>query len=69
MTARGFARFYQLVLHDQTLQAQLRECREPRHFISEVVRLGAEQGYHFSAEEVSMAMNAYRRAWVERWIR
>jgi hypothetical protein len=33
-----------------------------------VLRLGAERGFRFAAADVEHAMQAARRAWLERWL-
>lgn len=63
-----FEQFRQLVLREPSLQQQLREPSSLPAFFDLTVQLGAERGYHFSAEDVQAALNASRRAWLERWI-
>jgi hypothetical protein len=63
-----FQRFRQLVLDDPTLQAPLRQTADQEEFVAEVLRLGRERGFGFSRQDVSDAVNAARRAWIERWI-
>jgi hypothetical protein len=69
MTQTTFDAFYQWVLEDPALQVKLRELTEREAFIQGVVALGQAHGYCFSAEAVTMTMQANRRAWLERWIR
>ena len=64
----GFQRFRQLVLDDPTLQAPLRQSADREAFIAQVLELGRERGYEFSHHDVSEAINAARRTWLERWI-
>jgi hypothetical protein len=68
MAQTPFRQFYCLVLEDMQLQAVLRDITEQATFISRVVALGEEHGYHFTGEDVLMAMQAKRRAWIERRI-
>ncbi len=68
MISTSFEAFRQQVLQDTTLQARLRDIADRRLFITMVVALGLECGYQFTAEDVTQAMHANRRAWQERWI-
>lgn len=68
MSTSSFEQFRQLVLDDPALQQQLRAEYGLHAFLELVVRLGAEHGYEFSAEEVHAALQASRRTWLERWI-
>ncbi len=61
-----FERFRSAVLQDMKLQRQLRDLQDRELFIQQVVRLGQEHGYAFGAAEVASAMQAGRRAWIER---
>lgn len=61
-------RFRKYVLTDRQLQEKLREMTDMKEFISLVVRSGNESGFEFTDEEVKEAMNAGRRAWIERGI-
>ncbi len=67
MPEADFESFRRLVLQDLQLQAQLRDESDQQEFIALAVRLGAERGCHFTAEEVTGALLAARRAWIERW--
>lgn len=60
--------FKQVVLGDPLLAAALREETDRERFAALAVRLGAERGYEFTAEEVRKAMREARRAWLERWM-
>ncbi len=60
--------FCQLVLEEPELHQQLRQALVAEEFIELAVRLGRERGYSFSSEEVRKALDARRRAWLERWI-
>ena len=68
MPQANWENFHQLVLARPELQQRLRPIADWGAFLEAVVRLGAEQGYHFSAQDVQAAANARRRAWLERWI-
>lgn len=69
MTQSAFDAFYQQVLWDARLQAQLMPILERDAFVAQVVALGAAHGYRFDAATVVMALQRQRRAWIERWIR
>lgn len=69
MLSTSFEAFRQLVLQDLAIQAKLRNVADREFFITQVVALGQEHGYPFTAEDVVQAMQVNRRAWLERWIR
>ncbi|MGC2236230.1 MAG: Nif11-like leader peptide family natural product precursor [Pyrinomonadaceae bacterium] len=68
MSQENFEQFRNVVLEDLSLQKQLRAFTKRDIFIARVVKLGAERGFQFTAEDVEEAMNANRRDWIERWI-
>jgi len=68
MSQESFEQFRNVVLEDLSLQERLRVFTERDEFIASVVESGAERGFQFTAEDVSEAMNANRRGWIERWI-
>lgn len=63
-----FARFRLAVLRDTNLQSRLRCTSDAKLFVTIVTELAAEQGYRFAPSDVTDAMNASRRTWIERWI-
>jgi len=65
MSLESFEQFRQLVLQDQSLQAQLRATPDLRSFFDLVARQGAARGYQFTVEDVEAAMRASRRAWLQ----
>jgi hypothetical protein len=67
MSQEAFERFRQTVLQDLVLHERLRATTDHRSFLDLVVRVGGERGYHFTPEDVEVAMRASRRAWIERW--
>ncbi len=69
MVQAAFDRFYALVLQDARLQEELRETTDRAAFVDQVVAAGAAHGHRFSAEDVTVAMQAQRRAWNARWLR
>lgn len=68
MLENSFEKFRELVLRDATLQEMLQQPTRDDVFIEAVIRLGAERGFGFTADDVRDAMRANRRAWLERWI-
>lgn len=68
MSTASFEQFRQLVLNDPALQQQLRSTPNMQAFLDLTVQLGVEHGYDFSIDEVQAALQASRRAWLERWI-
>jgi hypothetical protein len=60
----GFAAFRENVFADRDLQDRLRQVTHRQEFISLVVRLGEENGFHFTAAEVSHAMQLSHIAWL-----
>ena len=68
MSQESFDSFRNLVLQDPALQRELRDITDYRLFTELVVKLGNECGFNFTTLEVESAINASRRAWLERWI-
>ncbi len=66
MLQEDFERFRDQVLQDSALQEQLRAIEDRDAFMRRVVELGQENGYAFGVEQVAAAMQATRRAWIER---
>jgi mannose-6-phosphate isomerase-like protein (cupin superfamily) len=64
----AFERFRSLVLADPALQQGLDEETDPERFVARAVGLGRARGLRFGATEVRRALDAGRRAWIERWI-
>ena len=56
------------MLRTPALQVQLDGEHDVRDFPALVVRLGAEHGCTFTEAEVSQALAAARRSWMERWL-
>ena len=63
-----FERFRQIVLRDPSLQAELMQATDLTDFTSLAIRLGKQHRTRFTAGDVDAAMQAARRAWIERWI-
>ena len=63
-----FERFRQQVLVDRALQEALRQVVDPEGFAALAVELGRARGCAFDLDAVRAALNAGRRAWVERGI-
>jgi hypothetical protein len=68
MSAASFEHFRQLVLADPDLLEQLRAAPNLPAFLALTVQLGVERGYDVTIEDVQAALNASRRAWLERWV-
>lgn len=68
MSQEQFEQFRNVVLEDLSLQKQLRAFTKRDMFVAHVVKLGAERGFQFTAEDVEEAMNTNQRDWIERWI-
>jgi len=68
MAQEDLDRFRELVLEDSELQEQLREPNDVDKFRALVLQLGQERGFDFSEGDVTAAMQASKRAWMERWI-
>jgi hypothetical protein len=64
--APAFVAFHRLVVADPALFAQLAAETENDAFFAAAVRLGRERGFDFTADDVKAALQAARRAWIER---
>jgi len=60
--------FRRLVLNDTALQGQLAGLTDRAAFITRTVDLGRQYGFQFEPSDVDGAIQAARRAWMERWI-
>ncbi|MCX6982623.1 MAG: Nif11-like leader peptide family natural product precursor [Verrucomicrobia bacterium] len=67
-TPHGFAEFRQMVLADPALQGQLAGLAGHAAFVTRTVELGRDRGFAFHPADVEAALQAARRAWIERWI-
>jgi len=67
-SAVNFERFRELVAQRTDLQTELRETTDRQLFLSEVARLGRQNGCSFAVEDVDRALQQARRSWFERWI-
>jgi hypothetical protein len=68
MSQKDFEQFRQLVLEDISLQKRLRNITRRHTFAARAVKLGAERGFQFTAQDVYEALGEWRRLWIERWI-
>lgn len=68
MSQEQFEEFRKVVLEDVSLQKQLRNLTRRDRFIARVIKLGAERGFEFTADEIFEEMDASRRSWIERWL-
>ncbi|OWQ33156.1 aspartyl/asparaginyl beta-hydroxylase domain-containing protein [Pseudomonas sp. DrBHI1] len=64
---QAFERFRQQVAESAALAARLQALEDPRAFVAEAVRLGAEHGQFFSDAEVLAAMRRGKQAWSDQW--
>jgi len=62
----AFSEFHRLVTNDAALFAQLINQGSPDEFARRAVELGSARGYRFTAKDVREALQAARRAWIER---
>jgi hypothetical protein len=68
VSLENFSSFRRLVLRSPDLQQQLRAETDMFEFPALVVTIGAANGFEFDEHTVQQAINAGRRAWIERWI-
>jgi hypothetical protein len=68
MSDEGFDALRAHVGADVELARRLRRI-DPEHFVSEVLRVGAECGLDVAADEIRRAITQGRLAWNLRWIR
>jgi hypothetical protein len=68
MAQQDLDRFRELVLENSDLQAQLLQSDDATKFRALVMQLGQQRGFDFTESDVTAAMQAIRRAWMERWI-
>ncbi|MCB1909709.1 MAG: Nif11 family protein [Rhodocyclaceae bacterium] len=71
MSTDGFARFERFRAHvaaDGALQERLRHIADEEAFIVAVLEMAAGEGFRLEREDVLAALNAGRRAWLERWL-
>lgn len=68
VSLEDFERFRQRVLADVSLQEALRAPMDVPAFLALATRLGAEQGCHFSAEELKDLIRDARRSWLGAWV-
>ena len=65
-SAAAFLEFHRLVTSDPVLFDELSRAENPDAFADRAVALGAARGCTFAAADVSEALRAARRAWIER---
>ena len=66
MPELGFEDFRNMVLGDESLQAQLRDITERAEFTAKVIELGESHGCRVTAEDVAEAIRHGRSTGVER---
>lgn len=67
-TNADFQAFQAFVLDSPVLQKELRDITDWGTFVDRALALGAENGYAFTADDLTQALQESRRAWIERWI-
>lgn len=68
MALQDLERFRQIVLQQPALEEQLLQAPAGQAFTELALRLGAEHGCPFTAEELREALREARRTWLERWV-
>ena len=68
MSEADLQQFRDAVLADGSLQQTLLAVPDRTAFTELVVDLAAQSGWSVTAEEVESALQAARRAWLERWV-
>ena len=56
MSKEGLEQFGQLLMQDPTLQKKLEEVTDQESFVRQIIQMGEEKGYSFTAEEVKAVM-------------
>lgn len=69
MTQVGFEQVRSLVLAQPALQERLRDLEDRAEFTRLLLEIARAHGHELAEEDVAAAMQASRRAWIERWIR
>ena len=68
MSLHDFLPFRERVLKDPALQNRLKDITDRDEFITLVAQLGGAGGFTFTRDDVMEAMQASRRAWIERML-
>ena len=68
MSLNDFLPFRERVLQDAALQNRLKDIADRDEFIALVEQLGRDDGFNFTRDDVLQAMQASRRAWIERML-
>jgi hypothetical protein len=66
--ATGFEAFRLYALKDLALQERLRLVQDKKSFSAHAVEIGREHGFAFETDDVASAIEASRRARLERWL-
>jgi hypothetical protein len=61
-------RFQAIVLQDDTLQAELRECPDRATFIARAVECARDRSCVIEPKEIEAALNASAQAWLLSWM-
>jgi predicted ribosomally synthesized peptide with nif11-like leader len=65
MANQALDQFYQRVMSDPSLQAELKDVTDERSFINRAVELGARNGFYFTADEAREKLQAARSGDIE----
>ena len=68
MLSADLEKLKSFVLQDRDLQAELKDITDRDEFTIRLIAIAKTNGLLISGEDVLEAINASRRAWVERWI-
>lgn len=68
MLSADLEKLKSIVLQDRDLQAELKDITDRDEFTIRLIAIAKTNGLLISGEDVLEAINASRRAWVERWI-
>ena len=71
MTQQGstnFESFRLWVLDNPEVQSRLREILDVETFITAVLEIAVERGYHFSRQDIEAIMQIGDAAWLQRWM-
>ena len=67
-SSEKFELFRRRVLAQPDLLEQLRRTQDTEAFIGATVEVAREIGIDLTPEEISAALSAARREWIERWL-
>jgi predicted ribosomally synthesized peptide with nif11-like leader len=68
MSEPSFDKFRASMLADPELWSKLNDIDDKDEFVRSAVQMAAERGFTVNESDIREAINAGRRAWIERWI-